>query len=112
MTPVRVIVMLAGALACSSMAACGGSKVDVSCDEPQAYQSVVPSKRVEAPEGLDSTGDMRFQSMWTFLHVPCITLPTARGPNGLPVGIQLVGPYLGDDGLLGDAHWTAQQLMG
>jgi amidase len=70
------------------------------------------SAKGEAPEGLDSTGDMRFQSMWTFLHVPCITLPTARGPNGLPVGIQLVGPYLGDDSLLVDAHWTAQQLMG
>jgi uncharacterized lipoprotein len=59
MTPVRVIVMLAGALACSSMAACGGSKVDVSCDEPQAYQAVVPSKRVEAPEGLDQLDDFK-----------------------------------------------------
>ncbi len=70
------------------------------------------SAKGEAPEGLSSTGDMRFQSLWTFLHVPCITLPTARGPNGLPVGIQLVGPFHGDDALLVEARWAADRLMG
>jgi amidase len=68
------------------------------------------SAKGEAPDGLQSTGDMRFQSMWTFLHVPCLTLPAARGPNGLPVGIQLVGPFQGDDALLRDAQWTARTL--
>jgi Asp-tRNA(Asn)/Glu-tRNA(Gln) amidotransferase A subunit family amidase len=70
------------------------------------------SAKGEAPEGLSSTGDTRFQSMWTFLHVPCITLPTARGPNGLPVGIQLVGPFHGDDTLLAQARWAADLLIG
>ena len=70
------------------------------------------SAKGEAPEGLSSTGDIRFQSMWTFLHVPCITLPTARGPNGLPVGIQLVGPFHGDDTLLAQARWAADLLIG
>jgi amidase len=70
------------------------------------------SAKGEATEGLESTGDMRFQSMWTFLHVPCATLPTTRGPNGLPVGVQLVGSHLNDDGLLGNAQWVSERLIG
>ena len=27
--------------------------------------------------------------MWTALHVPAITLPVCKGPNGLPIGVQL-----------------------
>ena len=69
------------------------------------------STKGEAPDGLGMTGDVRFQSMWTFLHLPCVTLPTHSGPNGLPVGTQLIGPYGADDGLLINARWAAQQLM-
>jgi len=68
------------------------------------------SAKGEAPEGLSATGDMRFQCFWTFLHVPCHTLPATRGPNGLPVGIQLVGPIHGDDALLAFARWVAVRL--
>jgi aspartyl-tRNA(Asn)/glutamyl-tRNA(Gln) amidotransferase subunit A len=31
---------------------------------------------------------------------PAVTLPCGRGADGLPIGLQLVGPYLGDAGLL------------
>ena len=54
----------------------------------------------EAPLGLEDTGDPKFQELWTLLHLPTIALPTHRGPNGLPVAIQLVGPPAGDDRLL------------
>jgi len=29
--------------------------------------------------------------VWTLLHVPCVAVPGFTGPNGLPVGLQLVG---------------------
>jgi Asp-tRNA(Asn)/Glu-tRNA(Gln) amidotransferase A subunit family amidase len=37
-------------------------------------------------------------------------LPTHRGPNGLPVGIQLVAPRYDDRGLFACARWVWQQL--
>ncbi|NND50047.1 MAG: amidase, partial [Rhizobiales bacterium] len=49
---------------------------------------LAPAANGEAPEGLASTGDARFQGIWTFMHLPAITLPTHRSAAGLPVGIQ------------------------
>lgn len=44
----------------------------------------------EAPRGLAHTGDARFNSLWTLLYTPCMTVPRGFGPNGMPLGIQLV----------------------
>jgi Asp-tRNA(Asn)/Glu-tRNA(Gln) amidotransferase A subunit family amidase len=44
----------------------------------------------EAPEGMP-TGDPIFNRLWSVLQVPLICLPAAKGPKGLPVGVQLVG---------------------
>jgi Asp-tRNA(Asn)/Glu-tRNA(Gln) amidotransferase A subunit family amidase len=59
----------------------------------------------EAPKGLASTGDPSMQAMWTALHTPTMTLPTHRGPNNLPVGIQLVAQRYDDDRLFACARW-------
>lgn len=52
-----------------------------------------------APEGLSATGAPVFNSPWTVLHAPCVTVPAMISANGLPVGIQLVG-RIGDDARL------------
>jgi len=57
---------------------------------------LVPAAAGEAPARLDMTGDPIFNRTWTLLHLPCVTLPADTGPQGLPIGIQLVG-RLGDD---------------
>ncbi len=64
----------------------------------------------EAPRGLGSTGNPIFNRLWSFLHLPCVTLPFAEGPGGLPVGIQLVGPRDGDAGLIAVARWAEAAL--
>ncbi len=64
----------------------------------------------EAPTGLGYTGNPIFNGIWTLLHVPCLTLPFGRGPNGLPVGIQLVARRGQDDLLLSAAKWIAGRL--
>lgn len=64
-----------------------------------------PSAPGEAPTGLGSTGNPIFQVMWTLLHVPCANVPGATGPNGLPVGVQLVGRQYDDDTVLAVANW-------
>ncbi len=64
----------------------------------------------EAPLGLERTGDATFNLLWTFLWMPCVTLPYARGPKGLPVGIQLVGRQHDDARLLDIAAWAKAAL--
>jgi len=53
MTPTRVITTISSLIVLSSLVACGRGDVRTSCDEPQAYQAVVPGQRVVVPDGLD-----------------------------------------------------------
>jgi amidase len=71
---------------------------------------LTPSAAGEAPEGLGSTGDPSFNSIWTLAWTPCVTLPAGTGPKGLPLGIQLVGPRFRDETLLDIAAWAEPQL--
>jgi Asp-tRNA(Asn)/Glu-tRNA(Gln) amidotransferase A subunit family amidase len=68
---------------------------------------LTPSSPGEAPEGLHTTGNPIFNSMWTLLHGPNIGIPSGRGPNNLPVGITLVGPRMSDARLLAIAKALA-----
>jgi Asp-tRNA(Asn)/Glu-tRNA(Gln) amidotransferase A subunit family amidase len=70
-----------------------------------------PSSISEAPPlTLSTTGDPLFCRTWTLLGLPCIHLPFARGKNGLPIGLQLVGAYGDDHRLLAAAHWVHARL--
>jgi Asp-tRNA(Asn)/Glu-tRNA(Gln) amidotransferase A subunit family amidase len=71
---------------------------------------LAPCVRGEASEGLHHTGDPSFQGLWTLLHTPTLTLPTAIGPNGLPVGIQLVGRSHDDERLIAVSKWIFDTL--
>ena len=71
---------------------------------------LAPSAVGEAPEGLGSTGDPRFNSLWTLAWTPCVTLPAGTGKQGLPLGIQLVGPRFGDEALIDAAAWVEARL--
>src|SRR6202521_3266588 len=37
-----------------------------------------------APKGLDSTGDARFNQLWTLMGVPCVNVPATIAEGGLP----------------------------
>jgi Asp-tRNA(Asn)/Glu-tRNA(Gln) amidotransferase A subunit family amidase len=81
---------------------------------PAVFEGVdvllAPCVKGEAPAGLDSTGDPSFQAIWTILHVPTMSLPTHRGPNGLPVGIQLIARRHDDQRLFACARWVWERL--
>ena len=68
---------------------------------------LTPSTMGTAPRGLASTGDPSFCTLWTYCGMPALTLPLLSGANGLPIGVQLVGPRLGDAGLLRTGRWLA-----
>jgi Asp-tRNA(Asn)/Glu-tRNA(Gln) amidotransferase A subunit family amidase len=71
---------------------------------------LVPAATGEAPLGLGSTGDAGFSLFWSLLQVPCATLPFARGPANMPIGVQLVGRFGEDERLLSLATWIASRI--
>ncbi|MGH8712882.1 MAG: amidase [Casimicrobiaceae bacterium] len=71
---------------------------------------LAPSAPGEAPHGIAATGDPLFNRMWTLLHTPCVHLPFAIGPRGLPVGMTIVGPIGGDRETLLAADWIDARL--
>ena len=73
---------------------------------------ITPSAPGEAPNGLEWTGDPAFNSIWTSLHVPCVTVPAGLGPNGMPLGIQIVGRRGDDKAVLAWAQWVAAAIEG
>jgi amidase len=64
----------------------------------------------EAPEGLRSTGDATFNSLWTQTALPAVTIPSGRGPMGMPLGLQVVGRYREDERALAVAAWCEKVL--
>jgi len=73
---------------------------------------IAPAALGEAPKGLAATGDPLFCRIWTLLHLPCITVPAGVGPNGLPVGLQIIGRAGDDARLLEAAAALAPTLTG
>ena len=71
---------------------------------------ITPSAPGEAPAGLEWTGDPSFNFIWTSLHVPCVTVPAGLGPNGMPLGIQIVGRRGEDKAALAWAQWVASVI--
>ena len=70
-----------------------------------------PSAEGSAPRGLAITGDPRFSLLWTYTGCPTVTLPAALSPEGLPLGLQLVGRPLEDGALLAAAR-KVEALLG
>jgi Asp-tRNA(Asn)/Glu-tRNA(Gln) amidotransferase A subunit family amidase len=69
---------------------------------------LTPAATGIAPVGLSSTGSPTFCTIWTFCGTPAITLPILQGENGMPLGVQLVGPKGDDARLLRTAHWLME----
>lgn len=72
---------------------------------------VAPPAQGPAPEGIHATGSPVMNLPWTNAGVPALTLPVAFTPSGLPMGLQLVGRFGGDEMLL---TWAGriQEMMG
>ena len=71
---------------------------------------ITPATPGPAPASLDATGSPVFNTLWTFTGVPAITLPLMQGANGMPLGVQLIGPRGDDARLLRTARWLLNKL--
>ena len=79
----------------------------------QRYDAILtPAAFGTAPAGLESTGDPAFCAPWTLCGMPAVSAPLMQGANGLPLGVQLVGPRDGDARLLRTTRWLARRIAG
>jgi Asp-tRNA(Asn)/Glu-tRNA(Gln) amidotransferase A subunit family amidase len=63
-----------------------------------------------APKGLASTGDPRFNRLWTLMGTPCVNVPAHVTERGLPIGVQVIAGYGNDAKALGVAGFLEAAL--
>jgi Asp-tRNA(Asn)/Glu-tRNA(Gln) amidotransferase A subunit family amidase len=81
-------------------------KIFASCDV-----ILTPSTCGEATTDLTGVSNSAFNRTWTLLQGPCVNIPAYRGPNGMPVGVQIVGPIGSDSRTLAFARAIATTLI-
>ena len=67
---------------------------------------LTPSATGVAPAGLDYTGDHAFNRLWTLMGTPAINVPGLTDAGGLPLGLQVIGPFGRDLACLQAAHFV------
>ena len=63
-----------------------------------------------APAGLSSTGDPRYNRLWTLMGVPCVNVPTLVADGGLPVGVTVIAKFGADAQALAAASFLEGAL--
>ncbi len=70
---------------------------------------LTPATPTAAP-GLETTGDPRFNSPWSYAGVPTVSIPCALTGEDLPIALQFIGPAWSEARLLSTAIWAEKQL--
>ena len=70
---------------------------------------VTPATPDFAP-GSETTGDPAFNSPWSFVGLPTVSVPADRSAAGLPMAVQLVGRFGAEADLLGVGVWCESTL--
>jgi Asp-tRNA(Asn)/Glu-tRNA(Gln) amidotransferase A subunit family amidase len=71
---------------------------------------LTPAALGPAPKDLNTTGNPMFCAFWTYLGVPAVTVPLLE-TDGMPIGVQLIGPRRDDGRLLRSARWLVKHLQ-
>ncbi|MCC6946859.1 MAG: amidase [Bradyrhizobiaceae bacterium] len=94
-------------------AVAGAAPLNVGLEELfNEYDAILtPAAPGEAPSP-ETTGNPIFNTIWTYLGTPAVTVPLLQGEAGLPVGVQLVGKRDNDARLLRTANWLVKNVGG
>ena len=77
----------------------------------EEYDAILtPASPGPAPAGIEATGSPIMSTIWTFCGTPALNLPLLQSPDGLPFGVQAVGPVSGDARLFRDTRWLLDVL--
>ena len=79
-------------------------------DRQKLAALIAPSAVGPAPEGLESTGDPIMNLPWTYAGLPVVNVPSGLAGNGLPLGLQVVGRWMGEAALLSLSASVADDL--
>jgi aspartyl-tRNA(Asn)/glutamyl-tRNA(Gln) amidotransferase subunit A len=70
---------------------------------------IVPATRGPAPDAA-TTGDPAFNSPWSYTGLPSVSFPSAWTPEGLPLGLQVIGKPWSEAELFPVAAWCEDCL--
>ena len=76
-----------------------------------SYDAVLTPAAPGTAPMLAATGDPAFSTLWTLCGMPTLSMPLMKGSDGLPLGVQLVGPRHGDARLLRAARWLVSRVQ-
>jgi Asp-tRNA(Asn)/Glu-tRNA(Gln) amidotransferase A subunit family amidase len=76
------------------------NQIELTLAQQGADLWIAPPAVGPAPEGIDFTGNPIMNLPWTNAGVPALTIPAGKAANGLPLGLQLIAPFDGDERLL------------
>lgn len=75
------------------------------------YDAILtPATPGPAPAGIEATGSPVMNTIWTFCGTPALSVPLLQSPEGLPVGVQVVGARDDDARLFRTARWLLDIL--
>ncbi|WP_460448913.1 amidase [Alsobacter sp. SYSU BS001988] len=60
--------------------------------------------------GRETTGEARFNRLFTLLGAPCVNVPGLRAADGMPIGLQVVAPFARDARCLAAAAFLERAL--
>jgi Asp-tRNA(Asn)/Glu-tRNA(Gln) amidotransferase A subunit family amidase len=76
------------------------------------YDAILtPATPGPAPAGIEATGSPVMNTIWTFCGTPAINLPILQSPDGLPMGVQVVGATNDDARLFRSTRWLLDVLQ-
>ena len=73
---------------------------------------LTPAAVGEPHVGHSDTGPVTFNFLWHILNLPAMNIPAFTGPQGLPIGAQVVARRYDDEALIRHAAWIAQHIHG
>ncbi|HET6881028.1 MAG TPA: amidase [Pirellulales bacterium] len=74
------------------------------------FDALLTPATTGAAPGVETTGDPRFNSPWSYVGYPTISLPCALADDGLPLSLQLVGRPFDEARLFSAAAWCERAL--